>query len=140
MTISRRVFSTLLLSAQITDRAYLHDAAPESDPFFRRSSRRFDEIANAIEDADIRSIEFEDAVDALDAIRDDICKAEAKTLEELFVKAKVACWARLGDLTITDEMTTDEMMAFSIVRDLIKLHAPEMENPGALAKLLERFE
>jgi hypothetical protein len=47
--------------------------------------------------------------------------------------------ARLGDLDPTGE-TTDERMALSIVRDLIRLFAPELERPGALTELARHDE
>ena len=61
---------------------------------------------------------------------------DAKTIDGLRVKARAASWARLGDLDPTGETTMDQRMALSIVRDLIRLHEPALERPGALKKLV----
>jgi hypothetical protein len=66
-----------------------------------------------------------------------ILNTQAKTVEGLCVKARAACWALLGDLDPTDGATTDRRMALSIVRDLIRLHDPGFERPGALKELVE---
>jgi len=62
---------------------------------------------------------------------------QATTLQGLQVKARVACWARFGDLDPIGQQNIDSRMALSIVRDLIRLYDPALEIPGALAKLLE---
>ena len=74
-----------------------------------------------------------------------VCKAERaevltkalvvcsqRWIKSLCVKARAACWALLGDLDPMDEPTTDKRMALSIVRDLIRLHDPDLEHAGAL--------
>src|ERR1700730_8357632 len=53
-------------------------------------------------------------------------------MEGLRVKARAACWARLGDLDPASGSTTDERMALPIIRDLIRLFDPNLEQPGAL--------
>jgi hypothetical protein len=70
----------------------------------------------------------------------EIVVTEAKTTEGLLVKARAACWARLGDLDPLDEPTTDRRMALSIVRDLIRLHDPSREVPNALRDLVAEKE
>jgi hypothetical protein len=57
-------------------------------------------------------------------------------MEGLYVKAQAACWALLGDLDPMNESTTDRRMAVSIIRDLVRLHEPGLEQPGALKKLV----
>jgi len=99
---------------------------------------KFDALAAEID----RSIEFgpDVAMDALDQfshITAEILTIQAKTIEGLSVKARAACWALLGDLDPADDVTLDKSMALSIVRDLIRLHDPSLEHPGALGKLVE---
>lgn len=61
-------------------------------------------------------------------------------MEGLRVKARVACWALLGDFDAAGQSTTDKRMALSIVRDLIRLYALGLERLGALTKLVEDIE
>jgi hypothetical protein len=81
-----------------------------------------------------------DMADALDRIERAILNTQAKTMEALRVKARAACWARLGDLDPASGSTTDERMALSIIRDLIRLFDPNLEQPGALQKIFEQFQ
>jgi hypothetical protein len=67
-----------------------------------------------------------------------IVATQAVTMEGLCVKARAACWARLGDLD--DCATGGERMALSIVRDLIRLYDPNLERPGALTQLVKDIE
>ncbi len=71
-------------------------------------------------------------------IVDKIVATPATTIDGLCVKARVGCWALLGDLDDPDEETTAvEKMAVSIMRDLIRLRHPKLERPGALKKLVQ---
>jgi hypothetical protein len=54
----------------------------------------------------------------------------------LCVKARAACWALLGDLDPSNQPSTDKRMGLSIIRDLIRVHAPHLEQPGALKQLV----
>jgi hypothetical protein len=81
-----------------------------------------------------------DMADALDRIESAILNTQAVTMEGLRVKARAACWARLGDLDPASGSTTDERMALSIIRDLIRLFDPKLEQPGALQKIFADFE
>ena len=81
-----------------------------------------------------------DALDQFSHITAEILTIQAKTIEGLSVKARAACWALLGDLDPTDNMTLDRSMALSIVRDLIRLHDPSLEHPGELKKLVSEIE
>jgi hypothetical protein len=80
------------------------------------------------------------AVTRFAAVERAILDCEAVTVEGLSVKARAACWARLGDLDPSIEPTTDKRMAISIIRDLIRVHAPHLERPGALKKLVPDIE
>jgi hypothetical protein len=70
----------------------------------------------------------------LDAIEGQILTKNAATIEGFRVKARIACWARLGDF---DAGNGGERMAISIVRDLIRAFDPDLEAPGALRRIVE---
>jgi hypothetical protein len=61
-------------------------------------------------------------------------------MEGLFIKAKIGCWALLGDLEPSAQSSTYERMALSIVRDLMRSNRPDLERPGALTKLVQEIE
>jgi hypothetical protein len=61
-------------------------------------------------------------------------------MEGLFVKARARCWALLGDLDYSEQSPMTERMELSIVRDLIRLHNPSLERPGALKTLVKEIE
>ena len=71
------------------------------------------------------------------AIENEIIETQARSIDGYRVKARAACWALLGDLYVKNEPTTDRRMALSIVRDLIREFDPQLEQPGALARLIE---
>ncbi|MGB9041412.1 MAG: hypothetical protein WCC81_02945 [Pseudolabrys sp.] len=73
-------------------------------------------------------------------VNDAIVAARATTMEGLCVKARVACWARLGDLDAAEDGTAEDRVALSIIRYLIRLYHPHLEQPGALRKLVEDIE
>jgi len=104
--------------------------------------RQFDAVAAKLD----RGIEHGLNIDWSDlkefgGIVDEIVVTPATTIEGLCVKARVRCWARLGDLDDHGEQSTDEdRMALSIVRDLIRLRHPDLERPGALAQLVREIE
>jgi hypothetical protein len=104
--------------------------------------RQFDAVAAKLD----RAIEHGLNIDWSDLkefgrIVDEIVAMPATTIEGLCVKARVRCWARLGDLDDHGEQSTDEdRMALSIVRDLIRLRHPDLERPGALTQLVREIE
>jgi hypothetical protein len=49
----------------------------------------------------------------------------------------VECWGLLGDL---DAGQSNSNIAVSIIRDLIRLHEPSLEQPGAIQRLVEEIE
>jgi hypothetical protein len=49
-------------------------------------------------------------------IEEAIVNTQAVTIDGLRVKARAACWARLGDLDPASGSTTDQRMALSIIR------------------------
>jgi hypothetical protein len=97
---------------------------------------KFDEIANALDDAIENKTDLMDLLEQLRPIDAALAATSAKSIDGLRVKARAACWSRLGDLDPTDESTTDRRMALSIVRDLIRLYDPGLERPNALQELV----
>src|SRR5262245_62402870 len=60
-----------------------------------------------------------------------IVATPATTMQGLYVKARAGCWALLGDFDSADQSASGARMAFSMMRDLIRLHASHLENTGA---------
>jgi hypothetical protein len=123
----------------MTREAIAFDAAGDSsDRDIVALGREFDAVAaqldKTIEDC---SAVHNDLLKRLGALDVAITATPAQTLEGLRVKARAACWALLGDLDPCAEPTTDRRMALSIVRDLVRMHDPHLESPGALKKLTE---
>ena len=81
-----------------------------------------------------------ETLEKFDRILTEIIATPATTMDGLCVKARVTCWARLGDLDGDEQSTTDDRIALSIIRDLIRLYHPHLERPGALRKLVEDIE
>jgi len=81
-----------------------------------------------------------DTLYEFDRVLTEIGDMPATTIEGLCVKARVGCWTLLGDFESADESTAGAQMAFSIMRDLIRLDAPHLENPGALRRLFQQIE
>ena len=79
-------------------------------------------------------------LEEFDRIEAEIIATRAATIEGLCVKARVTCWALLGDLDPSEQSTANERMALSIVRDLIRLCDPSLERPGALKRLVNEIE
>ena len=100
--------------------------------------RQFDAIAAAIDDVIEGRGKLTNEIEMLGSIETAITATPAKTMEGLCVKARAACWALLGDLELTEESTLDRRMGLSIVRDLIRLHAPKLEQQNALKGLAEQ--
>jgi hypothetical protein len=63
-------------------------------------------------------------------------QVQATTMDGLFVKARAACWDLRGDFTVSDNSSFSERMSLAIIRDLIRAYQPDLERPGALARLL----
>ena len=97
----------------------------------------FDKITAQIDNAIDQKLDLEeDVIDHLGRIDGEITTMQAQTIEELRVKARAACWALLGDLDPSNQLSTDQRMALSIVRDLIRLYDSSLERPGALKKVV----
>ena len=81
-----------------------------------------------------------ETLEKFDRILTEIIATPATTMEGLCVKARVACWARLGDLDAGEQCTAEDRVVLSMIRDLIRLYYPHLERPGALRKLVEDTE
>jgi hypothetical protein len=127
--ISRR---TALVSIAMAPTAV--GATPDNDARLIELGRQFEEVARKFDDADATAAG--PLLDRLGHLEMAIVDMPATTMQGLRVKARAACWALLGDLDPTGEPTTDKRMALSIVRDLIRLYDPKLEQPGALKKLV----
>jgi hypothetical protein len=100
--------------------------------------RAFEDISATFDELIAGTIDLGDGLmEQFDGIERQILATPATTIEGLRVKARVACWALLGDLDAVDQSTTDKRMMASILCDLIRLHDPDMERPGAIAALVE---
>ena len=134
--ISRR--SALYFAAMAPANAVsAHPLVADADPLLIELGRRFDAISAQID----RELRTEWTVlEEFDRILAQIVNTRANTLEGLFVKARAGCWALLGDFDSADQSTAGAPMAFSIMRDLIRLSAPHLENPGALRRLIQEIE
>ncbi len=99
--------------------------------------RQFQTIVQGLEDCEWSD---DSLLDSLDAAEDEILRIHATTMEGLFVKARAACWALLGDLDVPAKSTTDARMSLSIIRDLVRLFDPTLEKPGALRQLLDEIK
>lgn len=103
--------------------------------------REFDEVAAQLDHIAECNLDLPGELDdRLGQVWDAIETTPATTLEGLQVKARLACWCLLGDLDTPEKATGDQQMAYAILRDLIRMHRPEMERPGALTKLVEEIE
>jgi hypothetical protein len=103
--------------------------------------RQFDALAAEVDHSIEHAPDINmDTLEKFSQITAEILTIQAKTIDGLNVKARAACWALLGDLDPTENMTLDRSMALSIVRDLICLHNPSLERPGALKDLVKDIE
>jgi hypothetical protein len=137
---SRRsvLFSIALIPAVAVSRE-----APknEKDTILLKLGNQFDELAGQIDDAieNGSNIDWE-ILEQFSRIEAEIVGTCATTMEGLFVKARARCWALLGDLDYSEQSPITERIELSIVRDLIRLYNPSLENPGALKKLVKEVE
>jgi hypothetical protein len=116
-------------------------AASSSDVQLLALGRDFSAVAARLDDAIASGIDFDDGLlEQLGRLEAEITATQASTMEGLWVKARAACWALLGDLDDAGDETTDRRMALSMVRDLIRLYDPGLEKPGALKRLVQDIE
>ena len=138
---SRR--SAFLLAAMVPAIAVSKPAAltGEAEVALLALGYRFDAVAAQLDHAIEHGLDTDwDTLHEFGRVHDEIVAARATTMEGLYVKARVACWARLGDLDAGEQYTAEDRVALSIIRDLIRLYHPHLERPGALRKLVEDIE
>jgi len=114
-----------------------HPANAGADPVLLELGRQFDAISAQL-DHELHT--GWTTLKEFDRILQQIVCTPATTLEGLLVKARAGCWALLGDFDSADQSAAGAPMAFSIMRDLIRLGAPLLENPAALQRLLQQIE
>jgi hypothetical protein len=98
--------------------------------------RRFDVLASQLDDGLYEC----EVLEEFSRILAKIGSTPATTMEGLCVKARAACWTLLGDLDASERCSTAERVGLSIMRDLIRLYRPSLEQPGALTKLVKEIE
>jgi hypothetical protein len=115
--------------------------AASADAHLLTLGRAFDDAATQLDHAMANGTDVDwQVLEQLGRLDAKIVGMAAFSMEGLFVKARAACWALLGDLDPAAQSTTDKRMALSMVRDLIRLYDPGLERPGALKKLVEDIE
>lgn len=101
------------------------------------ASKRFDELSAHLDgDGPVDGAfwsEFRATANQLVGIR-------ATAPEDYFAKAKVAAWARLGDLDPPSSATLDIRIAISVLRDIVVQNDGRLYDGGALARMLGEFE
>jgi hypothetical protein len=115
-----------------------HTQSAATDGALLALGRRFDSIAAQLDDHSLDT--GWDTLCEFDRVLTEIVGIPATTIEGLCVKARVGCWTMLGDFESADESAAGAQMAFSIMRDLIRLRYPHLENPGAVKRLFEEIE
>jgi hypothetical protein len=139
--LSRRFALKSIATAAILSSALGPANASAADSHLLFHGREFDEIAAQIDRSIEEGMDLPDALhERFEYVWNVIESTPGTTLEDLQVKARLACWCLLGDLNTPENATGHKRMALSILRDLIRMHRPEMEKPGALAKLVEDIE
>ena len=133
---SRRsaLFSTAIIPAIAISRP---DQTNGDDIALLTLGHQFDALSAKLDDG--LDIAWE-TLEEFSQVETQIIATPATTIEGLCVKARVTCWAQLGDLDPSEHSTANERMAFSIVRDLIRLCDPNLEHPGALKSLVREIE
>ena len=138
---SRRiVLGSLVASGTSTIAPRLADTQI-ADSHLIASGRKFEQLTVRFDQIVAGECDFDDSFIAeFDRIESEIIASHATTIEGLRVKARAACWALLGDIDPVGEPTTNRRMALSIVRDLIRLGDPSLEQPRAMKKLVQKIE
>jgi hypothetical protein len=133
----RSVLGSLSISTFLAATALPVKASP-ADARIIELGHEFNSLAAQIDHAIETRLDVSmDILEQFSRVGAEILTIQAKTIDGLRVKARAACWALLGDLDPANNMTLDKSMALSIVRDLIRVHDPSLEHPGALKILVE---
>jgi hypothetical protein len=136
--VSRRVMLRALAIFPILSSTIAHAGKSSRDADLVAFGEEFDFVAAQMDRAISTRSNFDpDVFERFDEVENKIMRAQATTLEGLSVKARVICWGLLGDLDPANEGTMKGKLAISIVRNLIRLNAPDLEKPGALQRLVQ---
>jgi hypothetical protein len=127
MRISRRKVIAGMAATPITTTA----GTTTDDAELNALGDQFADIVRALDACAWNDDELESRLHKIEAA---IVNTQATTTEGMLVKARIACWSRIGDLGPAGS-TVEHRMGLSIVRDLIRLNDPGLERPGALAEL-----
>lgn len=130
---SRR--SALFSASIIPAVAARHAQSTGADSALLALGRQFDSIAAHLDNNGLDVCW--DTLYEFDRVVSDIAGTPATTVDGFCVKARVGCWALVGDFESVDETTAGARMAFSIMPDLIRLRHPYLENPGAVKRLVD---
>jgi len=138
---SRRSVLSSLAVLPLPASSFLSVGRPTSDADLIALGLEIETATSKIDNSISQATDIDhDTLEQLAKIGAKIVATPATTVDGLRVKARIACWALLGDLDSNEDATFDKSMALSIVRDLIRLYDPQLENPGALRKLVKEIE
>jgi hypothetical protein len=108
----------------------------ESDAELSRLWSEFVKLAAKLDADESSSGELE----RFEKLFDEICAAQATTIDGLCIKARVGCWTLMGDFDSASKSMPGARVAFSIMQDLIRTYHPELEKPNAVQRLIEEIE
>lgn len=86
-----------------------------------------------------RQLEFQSLRQQLDQLTNSITEAEAKTIDGLRAKARIVCDEQMGDFSWVNDSRQNHDLMRSIVRDIIRIYDPDLEDRTAFARLMEDF-
>jgi hypothetical protein len=137
ISLSRRTLLTALICAPgISSQAVAGlPCSPDSDLIafgdqFDHLTRTWDSVARQTNHT-YNNFDIIGLTEVINPIESAIVATRAKTIEGLLVKARAANWSREGRINPEAEASTDEKMAWSIVRDLIELSPRYADFAGA---------
>jgi hypothetical protein len=132
LVLSRRRFGAILALLPVTV-----SVKDDADETLFSLGQTFERLAREVDSAIAGECDMSEVtLCTLGETADTIAATPARTSVGLRVKARAACWALLGDLEIPVQGALDQTMARSIVRDLIRSFDPQLENPGAIRRLI----
>lgn len=125
--LSRRAMMTALTSTTVASSVAICQPLQSPDATlialgdkFNHLTATWDDLARRTNDT-YENVDIIGLIETIDPIEKAIVATPAKTIEGLLVKARAANWSREGRINPELEQSTDQKMAWSIVRDLIGL-------------------
>jgi hypothetical protein len=127
----RKLIANIACMSALTSAAALHSArlykySQAQDKKLISLGLRFNSLTRTWDDVAIKThhsynnFDIIALIEAIIPIEADIVSTQAKTIDGLLVKARAANWSREGCINPEHEGSTDQKMAWSIVRDLIQ--------------------